>query len=389
MGPENLIATVEAGLLQILRWGLAWRFPAVADLAALVAASVAHLPQWALVFCTAEGVLYEWDKDSQATEVPPQVLKSATLAPAAFGRWVRLTSALTYGAGGVLLRQKQSGYLRAIESWESDDGIEATIERVSNNLPGVLLQFVGDDPKSANNTPGTFYLDRMRFRLVLQSQNLRGEPHATIGPRLAAEIVEDPGIYRIAGDLRRLLGGVSFASGIPSVERIEPGALELAFEDEDRRIQVWTMDLVVKASFDITDEDLEAAAIRVMPHLTDHWPRPTWDKLNYVGTGGGLDVGAGPGLARTLEATLGVVGGVAVTSAAQLVTFAASSDTYRYLDQAGAWSFAAVAAESAAPATPAGLLCVAVTRTDGSGVVWDRALCSFSVAFPPGFDVPS
>jgi hypothetical protein len=81
------------------------------------------------------------------------------------------------------------------------------------------------------------------------------------------------------------------------------------------------------------------------------------------------------------------VGGTPVAVAAQSITFAASSDTYRDLDNAGAWHFAIVAPD-VAPALPvAGRLRVGVTRTDGAGVVSDSALCSFSVPYGDAIDI--
>jgi phage gp37-like protein len=384
--PETLFADVESALCRLIRWALLWRIPQAANLADLAARSVLVLSDWALCFVVSEGRVYEWDPDSQAQVNPPFVVTSDTLAPGAFGRWGRVETALAYGAGGVNLGVKQTGYLRSVATWESDDGVDATIERVYDNLPAVLVQFTGDDPVSGDNTPGAFYLDTLNFSLLILSQNLRGSPSPTQGPRMSSETADDPGAYRIVGDLRRVMCGLSLDSEIEGVERIEIGASELAFEDIDRRVYVWKLAVRVKASFEITDEDLVTAAVRATPVLTECWPEERFDKHNFVGTGGGFTDGAGPGLGRTIEATLAIVQGVAVSVASVGVVFPPDKDTYRFLDSLGAWTFVAVEHDAAPPSGPLGALRVAVSRTDSGEVLYDRALCSFAIALPPPID---
>ena len=43
---------------------------------------------------------------------------------------------------------------------------------------------------------------------------------------------------------------------------------------------------MMRASFQIEDEDLEDAALRIQPALTENWPATTWDKNNYISRGG-------------------------------------------------------------------------------------------------------
>ncbi len=386
MSVETLITDVESALLRFVRWGLAWRRPEAADLAALVARPVKALPQWTLVYVIAEGVLYEWDAESTATEALPNVAKSSAQLPTDHGRWVRILSTLSYGAGRIPLAHKRDGYLRVVDSYASDDGPDATIERCFDNLPSVMIQFTGDEVKNQNNTPGTFYAAGLKFKLLVLSQNLRETPNATQGPRSAPEAIDDPGAYRIIGDLRRLLCGLAFDNGVEGVERVAIGNCALEFEDIDRRVYVWSMDVLVKTTFEIVDEDLEDLHIRAQPALTE-CPAPAFDRQNYVAVGGGLDEGKGPGLSRILDETVAVVAGVPVAVAAENITFAASSDTYRDLDNAGVWHFAVVAA-GVTPALPvAGRMRVGVTRTDVSGVESDSALCSFSVPYGDAIDI--
>lgn len=227
MSVETLITDVESGLLRILRWALGWRLPALPTRAALAGRSVTELMAHALVYVTAVGSCYEWDPESQAVANGTTVIASTTLAPTAHGRWLQVVTPLAYGAGGINLGRQQTGYLRVVESYACDDGPEAAIERVMSCLPSTLLQFTGDDVESLSNIPGTFYRCVLNFKLLILSQNLRYAPNATQGPRDPVEAADDPGVYRIVGDLRRVLHGVAFDNGIADVERIAVGGSEL------------------------------------------------------------------------------------------------------------------------------------------------------------------
>lgn len=386
MSVETLFSAVEDGLTGLIRLGLGWRHPQVPDVAALVALPVLELPPMALVFVQADNNLWAWDPDSQAT-MSATALQSTTLAPTAYGRWLRVDTAWTYGAGGVNLGKKPTGYLRSVETYACDDGPEAAIERVTSYLPGVLVQFVGDELESLDIRPGTFYRSTLSFKLLVLSQNLRYAPAATQGPRDAAEAADDPGVYRIVGDLRRLLHGNAFSSGIADVERIEVTGSELAFEAEDRRLYVWVVDVQVRASYTIEDEDIGEFSIRAQPELTECWPEQTFDRNNYVAIGGGLSEGGGLGLERTIDATVAVVNGKSVAVAARSVTFSASHWTYRDLTTGGAWVLTLGELYKPAPPQIPGALRVARTMTDSTGVVRDQALCSFSVPYGDPLDV--
>ena len=379
MGPENYISTIEAAICRITRLGLGWRRPAVADLTALVAVDVTVLSDGAMAYVTSEANIYEWSIDSTATDDGSTVLASTTLDPSARGRWLKVSTSWTYGAGGTNLAKKQTGYLRTVEPYAStetsqgdEDGI---LSRIAAQTPSVCVQFVGDEIESYDNQPGTLYAATMGIKLIIASSNLRAAPAAVRGDGVS----DDPGVYRIVGDLRRLFGGLSFDNGIEGVERIEIGGSELISELEDRRVYVWGLDLIVKASFAIEDEDLAIdGEIWVQPKLTEFWPLPKWDKLNYIATGGTL---SGSGLTRTVDATTGLIVGSAVSFASSSVTLPASKDTYRDLDPSTGWHFTSVDIGSPQPPIVAGRLRVAVSRTTASDIEIDAGLCSFSTAY--------
>lgn len=385
MSVESLIGDVEAALVRLINLGLGWRYSA-ASVSAMAALNAAVLRDAALCYATDAG-LYEWSAWSTATADGSSVVASTSLPSGKTnGRWLKVVTDWAFGAGGVNLAAKSTGYLQAVEAYSSDDGVDVAIERVFGQTPSVLVQFQGDSPTSNSNLPGTFYKNPLEFQLLIITSNLRGKTSATQGSPVAAEAAADPGAYAIIGQLRRLLCGVSPAFGIAGVERVEIGPAALAFEDSERRLFVWTLGVTVRASFDIEDEDLVDAAVRVQPALTEQWPSTIWDKKNYVASGGGLDEGAGAGFSRTISETLAKVSGLAATIAATPVTFTPDTDTYRDFAVSG-WTLTAIDVGADPPPVAGSSFRVAVTRTDGSGIVYDRALCSFSIAFGDAFDV--
>ena len=392
MSLETLIGDAEAGLVRLIQLGLGWRYPVRANLTALAAMDVLVLNDGALVYVTSEGAVYEWLAFSVSAVSSPTVIAPASPpAGKTNGRWHKVVTDWTYGAGGTNLGQKTTGYLKAVEAYSVDEGPDAAIERVFGKTPSVLVQFTGDAPVSNSGLRGAFYKTTLNFQLLIITANLRGRVNATQGPpvQLTDEASSDPGAYRIIGHLRRLLCGVSGIFGVAGIERIEIGPTSLAFEDYDQRLYVWTMNVMMKGSFQIEDEDLEDALLRIQPALTENWPAVTWDKNNYISRGGGLDEGVGTGLSRTVDETIAKVAGTAVSVAATPVTFSASSDTYRDLSTAGTWTFTAVAVGAPQPALASGRMRVAVTRTDAIGVLGDMALCSFSIPYGDAFDIPS
>lgn len=392
MSLETLIGDAEAALVRLIQIGLGWRYPTRADLTALAAMDVLVLNDGALVYVTSEGAIYEWLAFSVSAVSSPTVI-APTSPPIGKtnGRWHKVITDWTYGAGGTDLGAKTSGYLKAVQAYSVDEGPDAAIDQVFGKTPSVLVQFTGDSPVADSGLRGTFYKNTLNFQLLIITANLRGRVNATQGPpaQLTDEAETDPGAYRIIGALRRLLCGVAGTFGVAGVERIEIGPTSLAFEDYDQRLYVWTMNVMMRASFQIEDEDLEDAALRIQPALTENWPAATWDKNNYISRGGGLDEGAGTGLSRTVDETIAKIAGAAVSVAATPVTFSASSDTYRDISPAGTWTFTAVAAGAPQPALVSGRLRVAVTRTDASGVLGDMALCSFTIAYGDAFDISS
>lgn len=370
-----MITDIEAALGRLITYALATRQP----LASL--ATLANVPLLSgLRYVAGQGV-FEWQAYSTATVDGVSVIASTKQSR---GRWQKVVTPWTYGAGGTNLGAVTSGYLNAVEVYDSDD-IDAMLERVEGRTPAVLLRFAGDAPASDSILPGTFYKDSLDFVINVISSNLRGQTTATQGSPLAGEAAYDPGVYKIIGDLRRVICGVSPAFGVEGVERAEIGPATRIDEDADRRLFTYAMAVTVKNSFEITDQDLIDGALNAQPALTDH-RAATFNADNYVAGGCGLAEGLGAGFDRTIEAGRAFVGGVEVTTDETAHAFAADQDCYRDLDATGAWTFTAVDVYSDQPALAAGSMRVAITRTDDVGIVADVALCSYSV--PLGDPIP-
>lgn len=391
MGVETLIADVEAALVRLIQLGLGWRYPTLANLTALAERNVAALPDGALVYVTDQGKLYEWRAFSTTAASSPAVI-APTSPPTnkANGRWHVVATDWTWGAGGIGLAQKTSGYLKAVLAYSREDS-EAILNTTAARTPSVIVSFQGDRVENLSQHPGTFYKCRLEFLLLIQSVNLRGQTSATQGPPTQlAEATTDPGGYHIIGDLRKLIMSNALALSVEGVDSVRIGDSNLVNEDVDQRIVTHSLGVTVQASFSIEDEDLiDPAPIRLQPALTENWPAPTWDKDNYISSGGGFTEGPGPGagLTRTIEQTIAKISGTA-TAAAELAghTFTASKDTYRDLASDGMWHFTEVAVGAPAPTLASGRLRVAVTRTDAADIIGDQALCSFSIPYGSPID---
>lgn len=381
MSIENVIGTVEAALVRLVRLGLGIRYVS-ADLAALAAYPVAQASDGELRFVAAAGTVYEWQPYSTATADGVNVVAPASPpANKPNGRWHRVVTSWAFGAGGQNLAHRGTGYLRSVEAYSSDDGTDAAIDKVFGRTPSVLAQFQGDDPQPLSNLPGTFYRDALTFQLLIVNSNLRGAASGTQGSRVAAD--PDPGAYATIGDLRRLLCGVSPDSGVEGVERIEIGPARLEFEDVERRMFVHSLAVTVLASFSVEDEDLAAAEIWAQAQLAGVGEAETFDRQNFVASGCDLDHSGDP-FAFTVRAGIAVVSGASVATADTPHTFA-PGDTYRDLSSAGVWTFTAVPLYSGPPPVTPGCLRVAVSRADAERVFADMPLCSFSVPFGSPF----
>lgn len=376
MAVETLIADAESALVTLIRYGLARRYT-VANVAALAAMQPSVLSDHALAYVAAAAKVYEWLQTSTATANGTSIV--ATTAQLSRGRWVVVDTAWTYGAGGVNLASKQSGYLLTTDAYSDAGDADQLIDVTLANIPAVLVTFEGSSPSSLSNIPGTYYRDDLSFSVIVLTSNLGGGVTATQGSPIADDA---PGAYRVIGELRRLI--TSNTRNLASfIERAEIGDVRREFADLERRVECHSMKVTLRTSWFIEDEDLVDVAIQGQPQLVG--PAKPFDAQNYVSTGCTIDDGTG--LSRILAAGTSVIGGAVVASPSGAVVFAPDSDVYRDLDINGAWHLTDVPVGSDAPALAAGSLRVAFTRTSSTDVISDVQLCSFATDFGDAFDV--
>ena len=377
------IATVERTVWSILRLGLGTRLPAVADIAALRAAPVLTVKDMAVRHVTSVNNLFEWAAVSSAADDGVNVIQPTTPPKPGQtnGRWLRVTNPSTFGPNdNAPLQRKATGYVPAVVLYQGEDDDKALTE-VFGQTPAILIEWMGDDPKARSQYPGALYWNVHELQVMCISQCLRPSPWALLGSVISGEAAKDPGVHRLLGDVRYLLAGVK--TGVDGIESIEIGRADIVSVSLAQRLFVATVQIFVRTSWTIPDEDLEPMAWQVDPkHPTTFEDDGAFDPLNYVASG--YTVQQGAGLTRTPAPGSAFIGGTVLSSSPAAKTFTANRDTYRDLKPDGTFAYVEVLVGAAAPPRTAGWLRLGVTRTDGADIVLDKVLASYRVAWPYG-----
>jgi phage gp37-like protein len=333
-----------------------------------------------LAYVTAAANVYRWAPFSNALDDGGFVVKPNDAG--ATGRWLKAVSGVLLD--GVNIATIPTGYLKQVVLHNGDFNDEILNARIYGQAPCVAIHFTGEQHTPLSQIPGALYDYRVRFELWSVSRNYRDRFEAALGSPVAAEAAADPGVMKVHGAVKKLLAGRSGEElGNTSIKyiEIEGGQLEEAREAE----RIFVMSLQVEVRGSIHNADAPAELVRpteidVQRQRVDAPAPGGFDTLNCVTAG--LDVPLGLGFASQIAAGSALIGGVPVTAAAVLHTFAASSDTYRDLTPTGAWVFTVVS-NGAAVSTPAPAnLRVGCTATDAAGIVADTLLCSVQVPFP-------
>jgi hypothetical protein len=374
----NNIAQAEQIMYEALSLGFKERQTAQPDLATLRTAFKSPLDR-SLVYVASEDRLYRWSRYSVLADDNLNVI-APTGTPAA-GRWLRVSSALTFGPNrNKPLQSRQTGFCKAVELYQGGADSEQQLDRVFGSLPSLLIQWLGDDPKPKSTLAGALYEDWHDFQILVLSKMLRPMPAAMLGSPEPSELAKDPGITGIIGQIRKVLAGMP--TRIPGAVHIELGPARIEIEDLAERFFCASVRIRMFMGFAIPDEDLEPTRLDVQPRLTEiEYGAAKFDRLNYVAQG--FFVEPGPGLARTYAAGIAFVGGVAVSATPPPYTFAASADTYRDLAQNGTLSYVVVAVGAKPPPPAAGLLRIGRTRTTATDIESDHWMCSSSFAYGP------
>lgn len=371
---RNARTTIENAIIDKLAEAYAVRLPTVATIAALRAFPARALPNQrpTLIFVTSSGYAFRWrpwstSADDGATIIKPDDITSTP------GRWVRTTST------------SASGYLQACDLFNDDDGSEAVIEqRIYGTKPAMLMTWQNTRRAPKSHRAGALYWARMSFKILVISEQLRGEQMARQGSGNATEAAADPGTGAMLGDVKELLAGMTGEElGVTDVATIEIGDEEPVLKDLERRSFVEAIDIEVRYT-EVKTADTDAVS------LDDPWEfntqrqlaqtsGETFDGESYVT--GGLTVPVGASLTQTIAAGTAYIGGSAVAVGATAHTFTASRVTYRDLLSNGTWEFHEAYVGEDAPDASAGALRVGVTVTDANGVISDAVIADSLIDF--------
>lgn len=387
---RTLINTIEQTLLDLLSLGYQVRRAPVASIAALRATPAKTVADRDLVYVDDQDNLYRWSQASTAADDGLAVVAPTDppYAPATNGRWLRVSTPATFGPNqNAPLQKKQTGYARSVVLYQGEgQGTSAKqiAESIFGRSPAILIQWLGDDPRLRSQYPGALYWDNLEFQILVYSESLRGQPWTALGSPQAAEVARDPGLNRMVGDVRYLLAGIQH-TGVDGIESVEIGRSDIVSQDLEDRVFVAGVQIIVRTSWTIPDEDLEAMRIQLRPqHPVTIEDLPKFDPLNYVASG--LTVQVGTGRTRTPAPGIVFIAGVAIVVTPPAVTFAADSDVYRDVKPDATVTYVSVPAGSKTPAVTSGALRVGVTTTNAADILQDKILCSYStpLRFPPG-----
>ena len=368
---------VESALTQVLRLAFLKR-GTVADLAALAALDVTRYTDADLVYVTDQTRVYQLSLLSGAASSSPDVIAQTTPStkyPRA--RWLRITSAAYYGPNaGAPLHSRSQGILRNVALYAGEGGAAAQLAACMAAMPALMLDQDGEQvqPLSAGY-PGSLYRVELRYAAMVFTSNLRGAPDS---------ITDDASPAYIIGQIRKVLAGMSGdALGLEGLDRIEISDAQLVDEGEAERSYVYAMALTVLCFVTNPDEDLTALVINAQPELTDAPGK--FDPLNFVARGYYVEPVAS--LTATMVSGVATVAGSAVASSPAAHTFTASRDTYCDLASDGSVTYSEVYTDHAAPSQTDSTLRLGVARTDDTGVVSWRALCSYSQTFRTSYQI--
>ena len=383
---RTVIGQVQQALVDVIQLAYGSRYPAVADLNALAAAFLGDpagyeavtLPDRALVFVMSEGVVYRWRAASSLSAHWPYVV-APSVVPALSpgnGRWLRESSSVTLGPAYFRpLHRVATGYARAVEIYEGLD--DEMLERIYAQRPSFLVEWVSDELKVKSYMHGAIYEYDLRYKVHALSQSYRSGAEALIGSDVPGDL-PDPGLYRMVGDLRYLLGGCQLGLA-PGVKFCDvTGQARIVEKDLSQRVFRAELDLVVKASVHVVDEDLFAnPEVWIERQDAGTSPGQSFDAGNYVAQG--FKLAPQHHLTAAPSAGVAYIAGQLVSSTPGAHAFLPNADTYRDLALDGSIAYYAVDIGADEPPQMARTLRVGMTRTGSSSIDADSYLCSFSV----------
>lgn len=159
--------------------------------------------------------IWAWQRFSTATEDSRTVLPTSIVAGDP-GRWVRQHLPATARCNGGLR------YYQHVEFCDSRLTIKQLHDRCKGKMPSLFVSFLGDRTEEKSQTMAHQRVEaEYQFRIL--SSNHRGGVSARMTPPIAEEAAVNPGMGRMAGDLRFLLVAENRLAGTPGVLKIKLG----------------------------------------------------------------------------------------------------------------------------------------------------------------------
>lgn len=376
--------TIFNALRDTLSLAIERRYPEALDIAALKAVDASTIPDRGLLFVRSEGVVYRWSMASTQPEVLPYcVAPAVAISEIGNGRWLAQSTSVTYGPNKYRpLHRERVGYYNVVQAWQGAD--DEALERIRTQRPALLIKWLSDSQDLKGYAHGSIYETEHRFLLHIVTWNLRDDESAVLGSTVEqdSELAPPPGLLRMIGDLRYLLSGsqIGLAPGVKFVD----ASLEASIVDEDQaqRLFAAEMEIIVRGSVQIVDEDLEIdPEVWISRYDCGTSDGQPFDAENHVADG--YRFALQTGLAAAPSAGAAYINGQLVTSVPSVVTLDDNSVTWRDLLPSGQMVYVAQSiAEFSAngePAVTAGAMRIAVTRTENGAIVLDQYQGSYRV----------
>lgn len=361
---------IERAVVNALSYGVKERLTVVATVSALQALVSDQQADKSLRYVTAASLCYEWNRFSTTAHDGAATVRPNDRTASQPGRWLRTTSAVT------------SGYAKEVRMYQGPATISSILERNAGRVPALLVMWTGGTHRAAGPRPGGIYWYHCTFDVLAVSKCPRPDYASMEGSPVSSESDDDPGTIAMIGDVKVLLPGTDL--GIDGISRVEIGDEDMVLEDLEGRTFIQKISIDVLASVQRTDQDssaVELTEIALQGALADTGFEEDFDDENYVVSGYAVALGAG--LTKAPSTGSAYLAGTLVTSTPVANVFTASKDTYRDLNSDGSFTYIETDHDGE-PAEPASnRLRVGVTRTDASGVIFDRYVGSVAIEFGP------
>lgn len=391
MDVRDEVSIIERAIVQCLQLGYGFRYPAVEtpdDLRALksisdtsiygIPSQVTFCVNGGLIFVNTVGRVYMYDGYSQAIDDNHDVITPNDMTIDGRGRWIKQDSKVTLGPNfRKPLHVVRDGYAKAVELYEGQLDLDEELIRILGVCPAFLVHWVGDDYETKSIRQGALYLVKHKFKIICISSCLRPDSSALYGSSFPTEKAYDPGLNRMMGDVRYLFAGSDL--GLPTVDYTIPGPADIIHEDWDSRLFAGEVELVVRDTVNIADEDLlEFRDLAVIPHLTES-KNGEFNINSYIYQG--LRVPIKSGLTISPQAGSAYIDNELIYVNPPINKFPVDSDTYRDLDKTGKLIYSSVGRDKDPPLQPSDTLRVGITITDSTDIIFDNYLADSNVPY--------